>query len=633
MLGFLVPKLAWLALTALAPVAIHLLNRIRLRRVPFSSLLFLREVKRERFNWLRLKEILLLIARAALLLFLFLGLSRPFLKSGLFGIKREASTVVIVDDSYSMRYGGNTDCALAGAKAYLAQFTGTSEGAVMTSSNPQATFLTRDVRRLTALIDSLPATYSGADLTAAVEQARNLLANATLPQREIAIFTDLQKRAIAPVRPSPDKRVATLVKDCGSLDWRNAAITSVATSEPLPQPGKPTGLVATVRNFGNHEETRTAALSVDGGTETKTFALPAGAEKTVEFDRQLIDPGEHTGSILLDRDSLACDDQRYFALNVPSRLPVLLVGDVNDDLTFLSRALAPESLGFFEVTTRLVSNLRTADLRRFRVVALVNPWMMTSFDWQRVDEYLRQGGAVFIALGREPKDKTFLNRFCTWLGESRPSGFVTIGKADYNHPVLEAFKERTDLSAPRFFRYARVLPADATVLLRLSDNNPYLIESKSDRVIIASGDFRLEDTDLPFKALFVPLMHRIFSFLGREQPGRSYVIGDTVNVPAPTVGLLKVKTPESEYSLTPQSAGSIGFGDTRVPGIYQLGDRSYAVNVLTEEGDLTRISEAELGQKGFSLLKDVRGKTSDLTNLFLIIAGLCLIAEMVLLVV
>ena len=58
MLGFLLPKLAWLSLFALAPIVIHLLNRIRLRRVDFSSLRFLRDVKRERFNWLRLKELL-----------------------------------------------------------------------------------------------------------------------------------------------------------------------------------------------------------------------------------------------------------------------------------------------------------------------------------------------------------------------------------------------------------------------------------------------------------------------------------------------------------------------------------------------------------------------------------------------
>src|SRR5271157_425015 len=133
MIGFLLPKLAWFAFIALAPIAIHLLNRIRLRKVPFSSLIFLKEVRRERFNWLRLKELLLLILRTAVLLFLFLGLSRPFLKSGLFGVKREASAVVIIDNSLSMRYGSAAEKAVRGAKEYLSSLTGSSEAALLTS--------------------------------------------------------------------------------------------------------------------------------------------------------------------------------------------------------------------------------------------------------------------------------------------------------------------------------------------------------------------------------------------------------------------------------------------------------------------------------------------------------------------
>jgi predicted nucleic acid-binding protein len=638
MLGFLLPKLAWLSLLAVLPVVIHLLNRIRLRRVDFSSLQFLRDVKRERFNWLRLKEILLLIARTAVLFFLFLGLSRPFLRQGLFGIRREVSTVLVIDDSYSMQYGSCAERARQAAKAYLARLTGSSEAAVLTASaaySESSPLLTRDVKSLIRAIDGVEMSYTGVDLAAAVEQAQALLDRAILPTREIVVFTDLQRRASAPVPKIEGRPYSVLVKDCGNPDWRNCAVTAVAPRERLPEPGQPVTLSATVRNFGSVDETRVVTLTSGALTETRAISIPAGDEKTVDFEQQFIEPGTVSGSVALDADSLLVDDRRFLAFDVPSRLPVLVVGDTPEDTLYLSRALAPETTGVFRVTTRLSSALRTVDLRRFKALALVNPASLTAFDWQRVADFARQGGGVLVALSREPKDKSFLSEYVSFEAEVKPSGFVTIDRLDSRHPVFEAFKDRADLSLTRFTHYARLAPTNATVAASFSDGTPYLLESKSDRVMIAASGLSLADNDLPFRALFVPLMHRVLSYLSQEQLRHDFLVGDTITARVPGIGLVPVRTPDGEYSVTPEQqaeARTIRFATTDEPGVYTIGEQQYAVNVLSQEGDLARMPESELARKNFQLFKDARGRTSDLTNAFLLVAGLCLVLEMLLLV-
>lgn len=640
MLGFLLPKLAWLSLLALAPIVIHLLNRIRLRRVDFSSLRFLHNVRRERFNWLRLKELLLLIARTALLLFLFLGLSRPFLKHGLFGIRREVSAVLIIDDSYSMQYGGNADQAKQAAKAYLAQLTGTSEAAVLTSrlaGQPVSRLegLTRDLRGLAHALDSIEPSYTAVDLAPAVEQAQALLDKAILPTREIVIFTDLQRRALAPVPKMEGKPYALLAKDCGRSEERNCAVTKVSAKDRLPEPGTPVSLNATLHNFGSADETRVVTLNAGGATESRTISIPAGDSKTIDFDRQFVEPGTHTGFVSLDSDSLATDDQRFFALDIPSRLPVLIVGDTPEDTLYLSRALAPDTSGLFAVRTRLSPALRTVDLRRFKAVALVNPASLTAFDWQRVADYTRQDGGLLLALSRELKDKSFLSQYAGFQAEMKPTGFVTIEKPDSRHPVLEIFKGHADLTLPRFFHYSKLVPLNASVLASFSDGSPWLLESKTDRVIIAASGLSLADNDLPFRALFVPLVHRLTSYLAREKLRRDYLVGDTIITEAPGIGLVQVKTPDQDYTVTPEQQAelrTVRFTRTDRPGIYTIGQEQYAVNVLSDEGDLTRMSDADLAKKNLVLLKDIRGRTSDLTNAFLVLAGLSLVAEMLLLV-
>jgi len=641
MLGFLLPKLAWLSMLALLPVVIHLLNRIRLRRVDFSSLRFLRDVKRERFNWLRLKEVLLLIARTAMLLLLFLGLSRPFLKQGLFGIRREVSAVLIIDDSYSMQYGAYAEQAKQAAKTYLARLTGTSEAAIITASAGSLapllsrSLLTRDLKSLARAVDSIETSYLAVDLAPAVEQARALLDKAILPTREIVIFTDLQRRALAPVPAIEGKPYALLARDCGSSDWRNCAVVSVASRERLPEPGQPLSLSSTVRNFGASDETRVITLSTGGATESRAVLIPAGDEKTINFERQLNEPGTHSGSVALDTDSLPVDDRRFFALDIPSRLPVLVVGDAAEDTLYLSRAMAPDTNGFFRVTTRLSPALRTVDLRRFKAVALVNPVSLTAFDWQRVADFAEQGGGVLVALSREPKDKSFLSRYVSFGAEMKPTGFVTIEKLDSRHPVLEAFKDRADFSLPRFFRYTRLSPENAEVLAGFSDGTPYLLESKSDRVMVVASGLSLADNDLPFRALFVPLMHRVLSYLSQQQLRHDFLVGDTITARVPGLGLVPVRTPSGEYSVTPEQqaeARTVRFAATNEPDVYTIGEQQYAVNVLSEEGNLTRMPEPELAKKNLQLFKDARGRTSDLTNAFLLIAGLCLALEMLLLV-
>ena len=58
-MGFSAPSLLPLTALAAIPVVIHILSRLRLKRAEFPSLLLLTTVKRERFSWLRIKELLL----------------------------------------------------------------------------------------------------------------------------------------------------------------------------------------------------------------------------------------------------------------------------------------------------------------------------------------------------------------------------------------------------------------------------------------------------------------------------------------------------------------------------------------------------------------------------------------------
>ena len=62
----------------------------------------------------------------------------------------------------------------------------------------------------------------------------------------------------------------------------------------------------------------------------------------VEFSLSGIEPGTHQGYVrIVGEDALACDDVRYFTIEVRPPRKVLLLGDQVEDTLFLREALAP----------------------------------------------------------------------------------------------------------------------------------------------------------------------------------------------------------------------------------------------------------------------------------------------------
>src|SRR6186997_88595 len=92
--------LAWLALAV--PVVIFYILKIRLRRVPVSTVLFWRQIfeeKKPRSLWQRLRHLLSLLVQLAFLALLILALAQPFFS---WEIEQARRLVLVVDNSASM---------------------------------------------------------------------------------------------------------------------------------------------------------------------------------------------------------------------------------------------------------------------------------------------------------------------------------------------------------------------------------------------------------------------------------------------------------------------------------------------------------------------------------------------------
>ncbi|MFH1755706.1 MAG: VWA domain-containing protein, partial [Candidatus Latescibacterota bacterium] len=117
--GFLI------ALGAIAlPVVIHLLNRRRVHKVPFSTLAFIYELSRRRMRKVNLRRILILLLRTLAVLFIVFTFAKPTLRTAaaLFLPGAAPKSVIIgLDASYSMGVDWATGTAFTQAKQIAKQ--------------------------------------------------------------------------------------------------------------------------------------------------------------------------------------------------------------------------------------------------------------------------------------------------------------------------------------------------------------------------------------------------------------------------------------------------------------------------------------------------------------------------------
>lgn len=616
---FLVPGFLLLLPLTLIPLLIHLLSRVRLRRVPFPSLILLQSVARATFSWLRLKEILLLILRTLLLLLLLFGLSRPYLLApALPGIKTGDLTVIL-DDSYSMGYGDRWQNARNLTQRLIRTAT---RPRLLLTSQPDTIFTGRAA--LLTLLDTINPSATAATIAPALNRAFTLARSTPMP---VLLLTDLQRRALPDTGISHPPLLFRIV-NFGTGDFENCAVKRVYLADRLVK--------AEVFNYGNAAATRTIRLKLAEQIEEQVVNLPPQIATTITFNTRIDQPGFWTGTVAISPDRLPLDDTRHFALLLPHRLPVLLVATDAVPGRYISLALLADTTAPFTLTEIRADQFRRTDITRYPLIIITDAAALKEPDAQRLQFYLNSGGCALLIAGTPVAESHPISRLLSPLDISRPQGFVSIADIDTTHPVFSAFRT-ADFATARFFSHTRL--KGGRPLARLSDGDPLIISLPEQNLIVWTFVPIPEATDLVFKAPFAPLLHRTLLYLAQLPFKTEYTVGDTVVFFVTSARPVLVATPSGEKNVTPelekgQTRPLLRLTDTRVPGIYRIREKDelvVAVNPEPAEGDLTIADVSLLRKQRVPVQSSATVGSTDLTGLCFHLAAFAFALEMVIL--
>jgi hypothetical protein len=356
-MNFANPAFLWLAPLVAAPIIIHLLNRIRYRRVRWAAMDFLLTTERRAVRRARLQQLLLMAMRCLLLAFALLALAQPLLQgriAALLGGGRQVA--VLLDSSASMTAQGPSGTAFEEARNLAA--------GTLDTLPPGTRAMSGTIRQELDTPFAAPL-VSRADVRADIEESTPTDGTANVPRAilqaaermgatgggRIWVLSDMQAADWHPDDLGLWEEVRSALVGAGrprlvvtnvSVEPEfNLSIEDVRLADPVIRAGGSTEMVVTVRRHGPAEEVQ-LDLYLNGRRVDKSRVEPFFGNESLEIPFTLRDlrRGANAGSVrITGTDKMARDNVYHFVVRTEAQLPVLVLEGAPQAADYLVPAL------------------------------------------------------------------------------------------------------------------------------------------------------------------------------------------------------------------------------------------------------------------------------------------------------
>lgn len=599
-MGLLAP-LFLLGLIGIAlPIWLHRLQTESADRKPFSSAMLLESAEERVHVRRKLKYLLLMSLRIALLVFIALAFAKPFLTSPPEVIAGTASgsEIILIDTSASMGRAGTFDQALSVARSILDDAPGDAVLQIVGADDRLRVVAAPSTDR-TALgqaLGNLEATALRLDYGDAMG-AIDRLASALPQPVTLHFISDFQATA-TPVRfsdlvPNGVSRFTPHVVGTGEpFNW---SIDYLRVT--------PDGIDVGLTGAGDRERVADVELILND-VPIDVRGLSQTGPQVLHFEMPAYEEGENRLSVQLDTDDDFALDNRWFHVvdnTPPDAIPLLSLNAAGLPVTYLAAAL--ESAAEYRVLPMQIGDFDARVLSRY-------PWLLVD-DLGAIDaaleaslvEFIQQGGNVLAFAGDRAAglERIPVSGHATGASSLRDanSEFLSIGQIDMRHPVLATTEGWQNVHVTKSLP---VVPADGDeVLIRLENNEPFLIEQRrgSGRLLLMPGYLDNRWNDLPIRPVFVSFVVEAARYLsGINDIKRTYTTGATL--PLALAGSVSGQVVDPDGNTVLSLADTTREQQIKLnkPGFYEVytsqGQTVVAANIDPRESDLRKIDQAML---------------------------------------
>jgi len=510
-MNFLYPEVLW-GLTALSiPIIIHLFNFRKAKKIFFSNVRFLEDIKKKSSSKLKLKHLLILASRLLFLFFLVLVFAQPFLPGNDDGFIQNSATIYL-DNSQSMsnltqRGVSGFNESLDYANQIIDLYPATTQFKIVTGDFMPSGNHTKSPKKAKELITEID--YSN-DSRSGQSIMDRLAEFGEAEASDIFLISDFQATTIGNFQKLTDTINDYKLIPIQFSDNKNVFVDSIFLASPILVNGQRNQLHVKLRNTGsenihdlivkfyvNERQAASASIDIDSrASATLIFEL--------NFDLDL----RNSCRINFEDFPITFDNDYHFTINRLEKIKIVEIIDENR-LTYLDKVFENNELFQYQ---KFQSTNISYDAIATTNFLIINE--ITNFDQtltSMIQEQILKGTAIFV-IPAEDVNLAAMSR-ALGLNCSKDEGPINmeLETPDINNPFFDGIFSKLEMNTRMpFAKTTLSWPDLGMTLIKTKTGTPFLTHFSNDQSLyLLASPLNEEYTDLPIHAIFVPIMYRM----------------------------------------------------------------------------------------------------------------------------
>jgi len=391
---FLYPQFLWALLALAIPIIIHLFYFRRFKKVYFTNVKFLKEIKEETSARRKLKNFLVLLSRILAFIALILAFAQPFLPQDTEVKKGEKAVSVYIDNSFSMSALSEDvpliEKARQRAREIVEAYAVEDRFQIITSD-----FEGRHQRLVSkedalTLIDEIKISPAVRELSKVLNRQIQTLNTATTENKVSYIISDFQKN-ITDLKDYRDTTLELNLLPLQSVQEKNISLDSAWFEAPVQMINQTNTLLVKVKNHSD-EPADNIRLTIKQDGQVKpvgTLSIPANSSVTDSINLTILRTGWQEAELSITDYPVQFDDKYYFTYNVAEEINILVINDGNAS-KYLNAAF--KGLNYFKIKNQSANQIDYAGLAGNQLIILKDLKAISSGLGSELGQYVRNGG-------------------------------------------------------------------------------------------------------------------------------------------------------------------------------------------------------------------------------------------------
>lgn len=634
-----------IALSTLAiPILIHLYNFRKYKRVYFTNVRLLQEIRLETKKQSQLKQLLILLARLLAIASLVIAFAQPYIPASKQQkkITGQRAVSIYIDNSFSMdalsTEGNLLDIAKNRALEIVSAYSPSDLFQLVTNDfegRHQRFVSQEEIRKL---VGEVQISSSARALPEVINRQNDMLTEPGRMNFDAYLVSDFQKTTSHLLTAKPDTNISWFLVPLSAKKRNNLFIDSLFFLSPVHQPGRPVRLGVRIRNTSDVPlEKIPVKLTVNSFQKALTnINVKANSSTEITMSYTENTSGIQFGLVEIVDYPIVYDDKFYFAYPVLASIPVLAINDKNEN-QYLNALFSSDSSVRF--TNYPVRQMDYTKLFSNSLIILNSPEDISSGLAREVNRFVSSGGNLAVF----PPEKGKIETYNSLLSLFNLNGYTSIDTVKQRIATINVESELfndvfeknengkvilpENIDLPMVFKhyvYKQKIRSEVEIVCKLQDNQPFLISAPYEKGKIYLFFTPLDEswTMFPKHMIFVPILYKI-ALLSNPMPPLYYIAGDDASIEIPNDSIIqtnvyKLKKTDSDFEIIPEirklgtNISLLTHDQVRDAGFYTITNGTNAISGLAfnfhrKESDLSCFNNSELDEQIKRLpVKDIR---------------------------